>query len=221
MPGKSKSHRRRPSRAAHASRKARKASRGRSYDLVVIAILIAIIIALGAYYFIRLYHLNAALNKFSLFGTTYVITQKSCENVSALQDSNITVSCTGILNESPRLINGSAPAYLIISKYTFSNTASAKFFMDSLSSDLNTSPWNDNIPEFNSSNGIVYTTVVYPNYKGSYLAAEVLAVYRQEGSTVLSVSTSNMTNNASIAKIKLYSQDLLFNYTKQINDTLR
>ncbi|MGC8674725.1 MAG: hypothetical protein ACP5TI_06415, partial [Thermoprotei archaeon] len=155
-------------------------------------------------------------------GTEYLLTYKVCENVSSFPDSNVTISCTAILNDSSQ-INTSAnypPSYLIISKYVFKNASAAKFFLDSLASDLNTSPWNDNIPNFNYSDGLVYTTVVYPNYKGTNIAAEVLAIYKQYNNVVLSVSTSNMTNNANILEMKNYSSYLIFKYYRQIENTL-
>ncbi len=184
--------------------------------LYTIALIILAALAITAYYFA--FHGSAtspAGNSLQIYGTTYIITPKGCSNVTQTPNSNITVICTAMLNVSS-YANPSVPYYMIINKYSFLNDSDAYSFLQALRSDLNTSPWYSNIPNAYYNSSVVYTTIVYPDYKNTNTSAEVLAAYIQDNNIVLSASTSNMTNTVSPVVMKKYAEYLLFNYKNRI-----
>ncbi len=179
--------------------------------LVVLVVLIA-----GAYYAATFSAFHAS-HEFRIYRTTYFVTKSTCSNFTFYANSNITSICTAILNVSSRS-NVSVPYYMILNKYSFLNVSDASSFLHALRSDLNTSPWYSNIPNAYYNSSVVYTTVVYPDYKNTNTSAEVLALYVQDNDVVLSASTSNLTNNANTATMKSYANYLLFNYKNRIEN---
>jgi hypothetical protein len=182
-----------------------------------IAVLVVLVIFITGAYYAATFITNRATQEFRVYGTTYFITKSTCSNFTFYANSNITSICTTILNISSRS-NVSVPYYIILNKYSFLNVSDASSFLQALRSDLNTSPWYSNIPNAYYNSSVVYTTVVYPDYKNTNTSAEVLALYVQNNDVVLSASTSNLTNNANTATMKSYANYLLFNYKNRIEN---
>jgi hypothetical protein len=175
---------------------------------------IILIVLVASLYYFGIPSTKSGSENFQIYGTTYSMTYKSCSNPTLSASSNVLEVCTAILNISS--IDNSLPYYFILNKYSFINNTDAYTFLNNISSDLNTSPWYHNIPNTSYSNNLVYTTVMYPDYKDTFTYAAVLALYMQLNNTVISASTSNITYDANVTLMKKYTKYLLLNYESRI-----
>jgi len=203
----------------HVKRKSREAAVDkniRDTSLAIAAILVLAVIALV----VILSNLSTkssgqaggSLGSIKVYNTTYFISYDNCSSYAYYRRMGITEMCTEILNISSPDPN--LPSYFIINKYTFYSSKNASMFIQNLPSDLNTSPWNKNLPSASIAGNITYTSVIYPNYTEAGTAAEVLAAYVSNGNTILSVSTSNITTLAPVAYMKSYTIYLLRHFSQ-------
>lgn len=185
-------------------------------SIVVAIVAIAVLIAI---FYLYVSNNNSSVPKsMTLSGSGYIRNYSDCISSKSLASEGYIKMCTAVYNlETPMNNSGLLPNDFIFNTYYFVNSSSLGTFINSLKSDLNTTPWPDQTTSAYIIRNATYTTIYFPDYNNSNRTAVVIAEYVRVNDTVFGISTQAiMHSNANLTAWEKVLNSALLNLNKSL-----